>query len=329
VGLGSALFAILRQFVQTADSPAGFVLPFLVYGTGYGQFISANPFAYLMELSLGLPVGLILGGGVGKAQALVYVAIVAVLCTPLVLPNPRGGIISFVCQAIFVLYFALKWYSERRSGLGEEPNRVLSFISTSRLAHVAGVILVLVIITAGVFWMGGESLATKLAGKQASVLEMSDGATRQEIWQASWKLFRNNPLTGTGFGAFFLGVPQFQLSSGKFWLEQAHNDYLDLAASGGIIGFALGVWFIVAVIRGGRSNFQRRNAYLRASALGAATALLGVAVHSVVDFGLQLTGVAVMFATVIVLLVADVPRTDRSRRDSGGSGRTRLRLTTE
>src|SRR5437763_608674 len=49
IGLASALFGILRQFLQPADSPYGFFLPFLFYRTGYGQFISPNVFAYLME----------------------------------------------------------------------------------------------------------------------------------------------------------------------------------------------------------------------------------------------------------------------------------------
>src|SRR2546423_6580378 len=71
VGLGSALFGILRQFLQPARAAAGFVLPFLFYGAGYAQFISPNPFAYLMEMTLGLSAGLVLGGGVRKNRALI------------------------------------------------------------------------------------------------------------------------------------------------------------------------------------------------------------------------------------------------------------------
>src|SRR5215813_4796814 len=50
MGLGSALFGLLRHFLQAPDSANGFVLPFLFAGTGYAQFLSPNVFAFLMEM---------------------------------------------------------------------------------------------------------------------------------------------------------------------------------------------------------------------------------------------------------------------------------------
>src|SRR6266480_511176 len=38
LGLASALFGIIRQLLQSPDSTVGFVLPYLFYGSGYGQF---------------------------------------------------------------------------------------------------------------------------------------------------------------------------------------------------------------------------------------------------------------------------------------------------
>jgi hypothetical protein len=43
--------------------------------------------------------------------------------------------------------------------------------------------------------------------------------------------------------------------------------------------------------------------YRRAVALGAIAGALGVAIHSLVDFGLQLTGIAVVFSALIAILV--------------------------
>jgi O-antigen ligase len=313
VGLGSAVFAILRLFLQAPDAPAGFVLTFLVYGTGYGQFISANPFAYLMEMSLGLVSGLVLGGGMVKGRSLIYIAILAVLWTALVLSNSRGGILSLACESIFVLYFALDWYSERKLARGDDLNQAMRFIRNSRFIRVAAIVLVLAILSAGVLWMGGDNLANKIAGRPQASHELSGGATRQEIWSASWKLFKHHPWTGTGLGAYFLGIPQFQESSGRVRLEQAHNDYLDLAASGGIVGLILGAWFVAAIVRSAKSNIGNRDPYRRAATLGAATGLIGVAAHSFVDFGLQLTGIAVVCSAMVAILAADF-RSDRTRR---------------
>lgn len=304
IGLASALFGILRQFLQPADSPYGFFLPFLFYRTGYGQFISPNVFAYLMEMTLGLIAGLMLGGGTGRNGWLVCLAMMAVIWTALVLSNSRGAIVGLVCQSVFVLFVALTWYSERLSERGSRT-RLMTFVGSSRLARIAAILLIIGTLAAGVLWMGGESLSTKLAQTND---QTSDGTTRHEIWSASWRLFKNNPWTGAGFGAYFLAIPQFEKSSGHVKLEQAHNDYLDLAASGGVVGIVLAAWFIGAVVWCASTRLSSRDRYRRAAALGAATGMLGVAVHSAVDFGLQVTGIAVVFTALLGILIADVRR---------------------
>jgi O-antigen ligase len=97
-------------------------------------------------------------------------------------------------------------------------------------------------------------------------------------------------------------------------LEQAHNDYLDIAANGGIIGLLLASWFVVAVCRKTMAAFKSRRGYQRAAALGAAAGCLAIAAHSVVDFGLQVTGIAVVFAALIVVMVAEMPPDEDRRR---------------
>src|SRR6266566_5169577 len=91
--LASALFGILRQLLQSPDSPSGFILPFLFFGMGYGEFLSPNVFAYLMEMAFGLLAGLMLGVGVRRDRILIYLAVALVVWTALVLSNTRGGIL--------------------------------------------------------------------------------------------------------------------------------------------------------------------------------------------------------------------------------------------
>lgn len=303
IGLASAVFGILRQFLQPSDSTRGFILPFLFPTVGYGQFISANAFAYLMEMSLGLVTGLLFGGGINRQRVPIYVAVMAVIWTALVLSNSRGGLISLACQSVFVLFVALSWYSERNTG-GDRPNKALIFLGRSKLVRALAVILILGTLTAGVAWMGGDDLANKLAARDQSGQNNPDGTTRQEIWHSSWKLIKQHPWTGVGFGAYFLAISQYQAGSGSVKLAQAHNDYLDLAANGGLIAVGLALWFIILVIRRVRSSLGSRDYYRRAVALGAAAGTLAVGVHSVVDFGLQVTGNAVVFAALIVFLIS-------------------------
>lgn len=306
LGLASAIFGILRQLLQSPDSAEGFVLPYLFWGSGYGQFISQNPFAYLMEMTFPLLAGLVLGGGIRRDRVLIYLAIAVVVWTALVLSNSRGGIVSFACQSIFLLFVSLSWYSARR--LSREDGRQrkwLTFAQTSMLVRALVIMLILGTLIAGVFWMGGDRLASKLAERPSTAAQDLDGITRKEIWRSTWQLIKQNPWTGVGFGSYFLAIPEYQRGAGRIKVEQAHNDYLDLAANGGVVAFALAGWFVALVILRARSSLRSRDAYRRAACFGAAAGILGVGVHSLVDFGLQLTGLAVVFAALIVIAVAD------------------------
>ena len=318
IGVGSAMFGVIRQLLQTPSSPTGFGLPFLYFGVGYGQFISANVFSYLMEMVLGVIVGLILGRGVRRQLIFVYLAAGFVVWVALVWSNSRAGIVALLCQSIFLIFVAFSWYSERRlSHEGATHHRVLSFIRSSRLVRVVTVLMIAAVLVAGVLWIGGD----RLAGKQISTRDdLIDGTTRKDIWSSSWQVIKHHPWTGVGFGAFFLAVPEYHVGSGRLKVAQAHNDYLDLAASGGIIAVVLAAWFVGMVIWRARHSFRSPCQYRRAVGLGATSGMLSVGVHSLFDFGLQVTGIAVVFSVLAVLVVADssveTVRPDRGRRHS-------------
>jgi len=309
IGFASAVFGILRQFLQSADSETGFVFPFLFYGSGYGQFLSPNVFAYLMEMTFALLAGLVLGGGVRRERVPIYLAIVLFVWTALVLSNSRGGIVSLACQAIFLVFVSVNWYSARRLAREDaRQHKWLTFVRSSLLSRIVLVVLIVGTLVTGVLWMGGERLGLKLAAR-SSVSNPNPpdfgGISRTEIWRSSWEVVKHHPWTGVGFGAYFLAVPEYQVGSGLVKLEEAHNDYLDLAANGGMVAVGLAGWFIAMVILRTRSSLRSRDAYRRAAALAAAAGLLSVGVHSLVDFGLQITGISVVFAALLVIAVAD------------------------
>jgi O-antigen ligase len=96
--------------------------------------------------------------------------------------------------------------------------------------------------------------------------------------------------------------------------QEAHNDYLELLSSGGLIGFAIGVWFAVVVIREARRNFVSDGSYLR---LGAILGIVGVAAHSSVDFGLHILINAIVFLCLIMIATSTGRQTNDCR---GGHG---------
>jgi O-antigen ligase len=303
-GFASALFGLFRQSLQSADSASGFVLPLLFYGLGYSQFISSNAFGFLMEMTLGLLLGLIVGGAVPWRSVPFYAAIALVLWASLVLSNSRGSVLGLICQTAFLAFVAVSWYRARRSSPEHEEAEHRTFFKPVALLLRAVLILTIIgTLIVGVVWLGGQSLAQKF---EANSPGSEAGVTRKDIWRSSWDLFKEHPFTGVGFGAYFLAITKHQIGSGRTRVEEVHNDYLDLAANGGIVAIGLAIWFAVLMVRRARLRLRSRDAYRRAAALGAVAGILSVGVHSLVDFGLQITGLAAVFCGLIVIAVADV-----------------------
>jgi O-antigen ligase len=303
LGLASALFGILRQVVQSPTSETPFLLPFLFYGLGYGQFVYHNAFAYLVEMSLALTAGLVLGGAVRRDRIPIYLIIAIIIWTALVLSNSRGGLISLACQAIFLLFVSLSWYSSRRLAREDGKQRAwIRFFQSSLLMRGLAIALLVGTLMVAVVWMGGDELASRVDDPSQNTV---DGLTRPEVWRSTLRLIKENPWTGVGFGAYFLAIPQYRPGPGFTRLEQAHNDYLDLAANGGFVAVALAAWFIAAIIWRASTALRSADIYRRAACLGAVAGMVSIAVHSFVDFGLQVTAIALVFGALVVIAVAD------------------------
>jgi O-antigen ligase len=305
VAVASAIFGILRQ---TTQHSAGFGLPLLLPDLGYGQFINRNHFAFLMEMSLGLILGLILGGGVKREQGLIYFSALLPLWTALVLCGSRGGLIAMLAQVIAA---ALLFSVVVRKGNSTERHSTVSRIVRSLPVRVTLILVLIAGIVFGTVWLGGDRLATRIEESRNELnTETSDlrqGVSRNEIWKASWELFKAHPVLGVGMGAYWAAIPAVHNASGTMTPQEAHNDYLELLASGGLVGLALGVWFAIVVFRRMRENLRSPNRFRRAACFGSAIGITGVAVHSLVDFGLHMIVNALVFTTLIVIATSKPP----------------------
>ena len=119
-------------------------------------------------------------------------------------------------------------------------------------------------------------------------------------------MFAAHPILGVGLGGYWTGITAYHDASGRMTPQEAHNDYLELLSSGGLIGFAIGVWFVVVMVRTIRKNLSVDIGFRRAVRFGAVLGLAGVAAHSLVDFGLHIIVNAVVFMTLIMLGTAEL-----------------------
>ena len=159
--------------------------------------------------------------------------------------------------------------------------------------------LALVLVIAGV-WGGLDAV-----GQRFNSASWSDVGGRLSIWRDTVHIVQDFPLTGTGFNTYGVAMLGYQ-SDGveERWVE-AHNDYLQLAAEGGLL---LGLPFVITIfffVREVRRRVRERaddseTYWLRA---GAVTGLIAIAFQEVVDFSLQMPGNAALFAVLAAIAV--------------------------
>ena len=297
MGVTSALFGILRQTLQHEP---GFVLPGIMPGSGYGQFFNKNHFALLMEMTLGLGVGMGLLRGFNRDRMMIYVALLLPVWMALVLSNSRGGILAMLSQVVVAALLLMR--------NGDRNSRTAR---RTQLTRAAMLLLLVSLIAAGTIWVGGDRLVSSFSHASTDFIEnpadQRSGVSRNEIWRATWKMFSAHPILGVGLGGYWVAITAHHDASGVSTPQEAHNEYLELLSSGGIIGMAIGIWFGVALFQRVRDNLRSDNHFQRSICLAALLGITAVAVHSLVDFGLHLLVNAFVFMALIMLATKRIP----------------------
>jgi O-antigen ligase len=138
-------------------------------------------------------------------------------------------------------------------------------------------------------------------------LQATDSASfrnRSEIWANTFELIGRTFPAGTGFGSFEFVYPATEDARfvDRFFVNHAHNDFLELVLEGGLttalVLVAFCGWWAVAVSRTWLSSQSSNFAKVAAVASGAILA------HSVVDYPLRTSAISVLFALCVGMLMA-------------------------
>ena len=125
------------------------------------------------------------------------------------------------------------------------------------------------------------------------------------------------PLVGTGLNTYGTATIFYQTVNLDQHFAQAHNDYLQLLAEGGVLVGIPAIIVITSVVWTVRRRFRETPAgssghWIR---IGAVTGILAIALQEISDFSLQMPGNAVLFA--VLLAIAVRPSIDASTRLHG------------
>ena len=264
-------------------------------GSIYGPYVNRNHYAGLMEMLTPFPLVLAATRMTDGNRKIAVAGIAALMAASIFLSGSRGGMVAFVAQMIVLGVLLIR---KRDSGW-KQPLMLGGFLA---------VVIVFLV------WMGGNELTRRLASIHSEAREEISGGVRVSIDRDCLRMLIRRPLLGWGLGTFPIVYPEFRSFYTTFFVNQAHNDYLQLLVETGVAGFSIAVWFLVLVFR--RAAGKLKNWTENASGTMTVAALLGcigILVHSLLDFNLQIPANAALFY-VLCALAASAPLLESQRR---------------
>ena len=124
---------------------------------------------------------------------------------------------------------------------------------------------------------------------------------RTEAARISLPMVQDYPLVGTGGGSFYNVFMSYRTPTyGYVYIDHTHNDFVEIATDYGLVGFAiLGVLAALTLATVLRVMARRKSRVAWGIAFGVAMAIVGLFIHSTVDFNLQIPANAL---TIVVIL---------------------------
>jgi O-antigen ligase/tetratricopeptide (TPR) repeat protein len=285
-----------------------------------GPFVNPDHFADYLAMGLPLtlavalfPTPLSAAHKIG-AYRIMCATTALVILSAIMLSQSRGGWAG-AAVAVAVLS-ALVWARRKltrphnsSSRKGSSQRDVVLSSEKPLFGYLLGPLPALVAVAAsllmGLFVIGP-------AGRLATGARVQDTASnlhnllflRYSAWNASVRMTRDFPLFGVGLGAWPELFPRYQ--SGPWWsqfMREAHDDYMQLLAETGLLGFCAFVALLVSVGRQVGSGFTRVNR-IRAPVVAAMLGgIAAIGVHEFVDFSFRIPANAVLFTVLLALVV--------------------------
>jgi len=290
LGFAVSLFAIIQDL--TFDGRLYWIVPLPAGASPFGPFVDRDHFAGFVELTAPLGLALLFFRSRRPEQVALLLLFTIVPVGALILTASRGGILCFALEVV------LLWFLSRTHRIGKKQ-----WVGAAAIALVAGAFIV---------WLGVGRTVERF---ERLTQEGISGEIRVAMYRDTWRIVRDHPGTGTGLGTLSAVYPQYASFYNGLTVDHAHNDYLELIATGGVIGGLCALSFVVLVVRKGLARFATsRTDTARAMTGGALVACCGLLLHSLVDFNLQIPSNA-----LILLLLGLVATADGDRAPSDGN----------
>jgi len=291
-GSSVAVFAVLQNL--SAPTKLYWLKTPRFGGWIYGPYVNHNHYAGLMEMLIPVPMVFAFSRFGSQRERWIAACAAAFMGATIFLSGSRGGMIAFVVE--IAIFLALVFRERQKQNI----------------TILLGAFLLVALFV--VAWTGGHEVKARIATFAGDT--HSDLATdiRLQIDRDTLRMSRHHPLLGWGQGTFADVYPQFRSFYTDSLVNAAHNDFLQVLAETGIIGFGIMLWFLVITARNAlRKSFKWTAELNGAVAVAALLGISGILVHSLVDFNMQVPANAALFYSLCTVAAME-PRFQTHRR---------------
>ncbi len=288
-------------------------------GRATGTFANADHLAGYMEMCISLGLGLMLanmGAGARLARGwrerlvallqftmskkMVVRLLLILMVMALVMTRSRMGNAALLCSLLLTgCICAVKSRQLRRTALW----LVVSLLVVDVV--VIGQWIGLEQVIARIEATSAERAATPVAGDVATPRPQQREESIEERLQAAryaLRMLPERPWFGFGGGTFYTAFAPFKGEHPLGFYDHAHNDYVEIAADTGLLGLGLLAAVVgLALWRALHAMGDNRPAQTRGMAVGIFMAICCLALHSTVDFNLQIPANALTFTVILAL----------------------------
>jgi O-antigen ligase len=260
----------------------------------YGPYVNHNHYAGLMELLFPIPLVISLTRFAPEKERISAGIAAAIMVGTIFLSGSRGGMLAIFVELVILAIIQL---SQKK---------------TIRLA--IGAIAFAAVLVGLLSWLGGKELTSRLSSISTEARSEISGGMRLSIDRDALQMFRRKPIIGWGLGTFPVVYPQFRSFYTNFFVNEAHNDYLQLLTEAGLLGFGTMLWFLVVLYRRAASKIKNWTSDVSgAVTLACMMGVSGILVHSLFDFNLQVPANAALFYVFCTIVTAP-PLLKRARK---------------
>jgi putative inorganic carbon (hco3(-)) transporter len=160
-------------------------------------------------------------------------------------------------------------------------------------------------------WVGLEKVAQRIENTSfyADAPQGLQGGPREESVEerllpasSTWPMVRDYRWLGSGAGTFYSAFTPYKPAAVQANYDHAHNDYVELLTDLGVVGAGfLAALVITVFVQTIRTLKLRQSAMPKGVALGCLMATISLAIHSLVDFNLQLPTNALTFVMILAM----------------------------